>query len=115
MLFPSAGGIMEQHNGWPGATMAAIVRHHGPEVTALCSLSARVQHGCTGFIDKDAVRVAQMGAHVVDHRHQVETGPTDPVSECPPVRIDPLPLEDFGLAIKWQMIAELRDDDPCDE
>jgi hypothetical protein len=86
--------------------MAAIVRQHGPEVTALCGLSARVQHRCTGFIHEDAVRAAQMGLPVVDDRHQVETGAADPVAERASVQIDPLPLEDLGLAVEWQMVAE---------
>ncbi len=115
MFFAPAGRIMEQNDGRPGCTMAAIIRHHGPEVAALCGFSARVQHRCPGFIDKDAVRAAQMGFHVIDDRHQVETGAADPVAERAPVQIDPLPLEDLGLAVEWQVVAELGDDDPGDE
>lgn len=56
-----------------------------------------------------------MGPHVVDDRHQVEAGAADPVAERAAIDLDPLPPEDPGLAIEWQMVAELRDDDPGDE
>ena len=56
-----------------------------------------------------------MGAHVVDDRHKVETGTTDPVAERAAVKVDTLPLEDLGLAIERKMIAEFRNDDPGDE
>ena len=90
--------------------MSTIIGYDGPEVTALCGLSAWVQHRRAGFIDKDAVRAAQMGAHVVDDRHQVEACATHPVAQCPTVKVDPLPLEDLGLAVKRKVVAELRDD-----
>lgn len=54
--------------------MTAIIGHHGPEVAAPGGLAARVQHRGAGFVHDDAVRAAQMGTHVVDDRHQVETG-----------------------------------------
>ena len=68
-----------------------------------------------GLVDEDAIRPAQMGPHVVDDRHQVEAGAADPVAERAAIDLDPLPPEDPGLAIEWQMVAELRDDDPGDE
>lgn len=95
--------------------MTAIVRHDGPEEAALGSLSARVQHRGTGFVDEDAIGTAQMGPHVVDDRHQVEAGAADPVAERAAVEVDPLPLEDPGLTVEAQVVAELRDDDPGDE
>jgi hypothetical protein len=91
--------------------MAAVVGDDGPEEAALGGLSARVQHRCPGFIDKDAVRAAQMGLHVIDDRHQMEAGATDPVAERAPVEVDPLPFEDLGLAVEWQVVAKLRHDD----
>ena len=115
MRLAPAGGIMEQNDGRAGAGMAAIIGNHGPEIAALGGLPPRVQHGRAGFIDEDAVRAAQMDAHVVDDRHQMETGAADPVAERAPIQIDPLPLEDLRLTIKRQMIAEFRDDDPGDE
>ena len=54
-------------------------------------------------------------ALVVDDGHQVETGPPDPVAERAAVQVDPLPLEDLGLPIKWQVVTELRDDNLGDE
>jgi len=91
--------------------MAAIIGHDRPEVTALGGLSARIEHRRAGFIDEDAVGAAQMGAHVVDDRHEVELRGTvapvgrrkppkraaDPVAERTAIEVDPLPLEDFGL------------------
>jgi hypothetical protein len=56
-----------------------------------------------------------MGAHVVDDRHQVETGAADPVAKGAAIEMDALPLEDLGLAIKRQVVAEFRNDDPGDE
>lgn len=56
-----------------------------------------------------------MGLHVIDDRQQVEAGATNQVAEGPTVEVDPLPPEDFGLAVESQMIAEFRDDDRCDE
>lgn len=106
---------MEQNDGRVGAAMAAIFGYDGPEVTALGGLADRIEHRRAGLIHKDAVRAAQMGPHVVDHRHQVETGAADPVAEGAAIEVDPLPLEDFGLAIKRKVVAELRDDDPGDE
>ena len=110
MLFPPAGGVVEQHDGRAGAAMAAIVGDDGPEVTALRSLPPRVQHRRAGLVDEDAVRTAQMGAHVVDDRHQVETGAADPVAERAAVDLDPLPPEDPGLAVERKMVPEFRDD-----
>jgi hypothetical protein len=52
-----------------------------------------------------------MGAHVVDDRHQVETGTTNPVAERTPIQIDSLPFEDLGLTVERQIIPELCDDD----
>jgi hypothetical protein len=73
------------------------------------------KHRRPGLVDEDAVRTAQMAAHVVDDRHQVEAGATDPVAERPAVERDPLPPEDLGLAVERQVVAELRDDNPGDE
>jgi len=97
------------------ATRWLTVGHDGPEEAALGGLSARVQHRRVGFIHKDAVCAAQMSLHVLDDGHQVETGAPDPVAERAAVQIDPLPLEDLGLTIKRQVVAEFRDDDPGDE
>ena len=115
MFLAPAGGVMEQHDGRACTAMAAVVGDDGPEEAALGGLSARVQHRCPGFIDKDAVRAAQMVLHVVDDRHQVEAGASDPVAKRAAIQIDPLPFEDFDLAVEWQMIAELRHDDRGDE
>jgi len=95
--------------------MAAIIGHDRPEISALGGLSARVQHGRSRFVDKDTVRAAQMGFHVIDDRHQVETGATDPVAEGAAIEVDPLPPEDLGLPVERQAIAEFRDDNPGDE
>ena len=95
-------------DGRADTAMAAIIGHHGPDLAALGGLPPRVQHRSAGFIDKDAVRAAQMGTHVVDDRHQVElrgtVAPvgrrkpqkrtTNPVAERTPIQIDPLPFED---------------------
>lgn len=110
MHLAPAGGVVEQHDGRVGATMTAIIGYDRPEIAALGGLSARVQHRRAGFIDTDAVRAAQMGTHVVDDWHQVETGPTDPVSERATIQIDPLTFEYLGLTVKRQMVAEFRDD-----
>ena len=115
MLLPPTGGVVEQHDGRAGTAMAAIVGHDGPEVAALGGLAARVQHRRAGLVDEDAVRAAQMGLHVIDDRHQVETGAADPVAERAAIQIDPLSLEDLGLAVKRKVVAELGHDDPCDE
>jgi hypothetical protein len=55
------------------------------------------------------------GPHVVDDGHQVEAGAPDPVAERAAVEVEPLPLEDPGLAVKRKVVAELRDDDPGDQ
>ena len=60
--------------------------------------------------DEDAVRAAQMGPHLVDDRHQVETGAANPIAKGAAIQIDPLPFEDFGLTVERQMIPEVRDD-----
>jgi hypothetical protein len=51
-----------------------------------------------------------MGPHLVDHRHQVETGAANPIAKGAAIQIDPLPFEDFGLTVERQMIPELCDD-----
>lgn len=115
MFLAAAGGVVEQHDGRIGTAMAAIVGHDGPEEAAPGGLSARVQHRRTGLIDEDAVRSAQMGFHVIDDRHQVETGATDPVAERAAIEVYPLALEDLGLAVERKVVPELRDDDPGNE
>lgn len=45
----------------------------------------------------------------------MESGTTDPVAERAAIEVEPLPLEDLGLLVKWQLVAELGDDDPGDE
>jgi hypothetical protein len=115
MLPPPAGGVVEQHDGRAGTAMAAIVGHDGPEVAALRGLPARIQHRRAGLVHEDPVGAAQMGLHVVDHRHQVEARAADPVAERAAVEMQPLSLEDPGLAVKRKVVAELRDDDPCDQ
>ena len=95
--------------------MTTIVGHNSPDVSALCRFSPRVQHRRAGLVDEDAIRTAQMDLHVVDHRHQVETGAADPVAKRAAIQVDPLPLEDLGLAAKRKMVAELRNDDPDNE
>jgi len=115
MLFPPAGGVVEQNDGWADTAMTTVVGHDGPEEAALGGLAARVQHRRAGLVGKDAVRAAQMSFHVIDDRHQVETGTADPVAKCASIQIDPLPLEDLGLAVKWQVVTELGHDDRGDE
>ena len=109
--------------------MAAIIGHDRPEISAPGAFQARLEHRRTGLIDEDAIGAAQMGLHVVDDRHQMELRGTvapvgrrkppkraaDPVAERAAIEVDPLALEDFGLAVEWQMIAEFRDDNPGDE
>jgi len=95
--------------------MTSVVSDDGPEEAAPGAFQARVQHRRAGFIHEDAVCAAQMGTHMVDDRHQVETGAADPVAERAAVQVDPLPPEDLGLAVKRQVVTELRDDDPGDE
>ena len=97
------------------ATRWLTIGDDRPEEAALGGLSARVQHRRAGFIHEDAIGTAQMRAHVVDDRHEVETGTPDPVAERAAVQVDPLPLEDLGLAIERQVVAEFRDDNPGDE
>lgn len=43
------------------------------------------------------------------------TGAARPVAERAAVEVEPLPLEDPGLAVEWQVVAEPGDDDPCDQ
>ena len=45
----------------------------------------------------------------------METGAANPVAERAAVEVEPLPLEDPGLAVEWQVVPELRDDDPSDQ
>lgn len=94
--------------------MAAIIGYDRPEIAALGAFQARFQHRRAGFIHEDAMGAAQMGAHVVDDRHEVETGPADPVAERAAIQVDPLSLEDFSLPVERQVIAEFRNDDPGD-
>ncbi len=106
MLLPPTGGVMEQHDRRAGAAMAAIVGDDGPEVAALRGLPARIKHRRPRLVDEDPVGAAQMGAHVVDDRHQVEARAPDPVAERAAVEVEPLPLEDPGLSgrrtsIRW--------------
>ena|GEM_PF-2468245 len=115
MFLAAAGGVVEQNDGWADTAMTTVVGHDGPEEAALGGLAARVQHRRAGLVDKNAVRAAQMSLHVIDDGHQVETGTADPVAKRAPVQIDPLPLEDLGLAVKWQVVTELGHDDPGDE
>lgn len=98
MLFPPAGGIVEQHDRRSGTAMSAIIGHDGPEEAALCGLSAGIQHWRAGLVDEDPIRTAQMSAHVVDDRRQVEAGAPHPVAKRAAIQINPLPLEDLGLA-----------------
>ncbi len=98
MHLAAARRVVEQHDGRSGTTMAAIVGHDSPEEAVLGGLAARVEHRRAGLVDEDAIRPAQMGPHVIDDRHQVEAGATDPVTERAAIQIDPLPLEDLGLA-----------------
>ena len=94
--------------------MAAVVGHDSPEITALGGLPARVQNWGAGLVHEDPVEGAQMGLHLVDHRHQVEAGAPRPVAERAAAEIQPLPLEDPRLAVERQVVAELGHDDPCD-
>ena len=72
-------------DGRADTSMTAIISNHGPEVAALGGLAPRVQHRRAGFVHEDAVRAAQMGAHVVDDRHQVELrGTVAPVGRRKP-------------------------------
>ena len=50
-----------------------------------------------------------------DDRQQMEAGAPRPVAEGAAVEIKPLAPEDIGLAVEWQMVAELRDHDPRNE
>jgi hypothetical protein len=56
-----------------------------------------------------------MSLHVIDDRHQVEARAADPVAERASIQIDPLSLEDLGLAVKWQVVTEIGHDDRGDE
>ena len=115
MFLAPAGSVMERNEGRACAAMAAIIGYDGPEVTAFGGLSARAQHRRAGSIDKDAVRAALMGPHKVDNGDEMETGLTNSVPEGAAIGIDPLSLEDFGLTVEWQMVAELGGDDRGDE
>src|SRR6056297_1837462 len=101
--------------------MAAIIGHDGPEVAALGGLrpgsrtgardssvarQAIAQQSARG--DEDANGTAQMSAHMVDDGHQVEAGAPRPVAERAAVEMEPLPLEDPGLAVERKEVAELR-------
>src|SRR5690606_37399988 len=109
------GSVVEQHEGRAGTAMPAIVGYDGPEIATPGGLAARVQNRRAGLVDEDPVGGAQMGLHVVDHGHQVEAGAPDPVAERAAVEVEPLPLEDPGLAVERQVVAKLRDDDPRDQ
>jgi hypothetical protein len=102
-------------DGRAGTAMPAIVGHDGPEVAALGGLPARVQNRRAGLVHEDPVGAAQMSLHVVDDRHQVEARTPDPVAERTAVEVETLPLEDPRLAVKRQVVAELRDDNPRDQ
>lgn len=89
---------MEQHDGRAGAAVAAVIGDDGPEVAASGGFPARVQHRRTRLVDKDTIRTAQMGAHMVDDLHQVEAGAADLIAEQrAAIKLDPLPPEDLGL------------------
>lgn len=115
MLLAPTGRVMKHYDGRAATAMAAIIGYHGPEIAALRGFVPRIQHRRAGLVDEDAIGPAQMGLHVPDDRQQVEAGAADPVAERSAVEIDALPLEDPGLAIERQMVAELRDHDPGDE
>jgi transposase len=55
------------------------------------------------------------GLHVLDDRHQVEARTADPVAQRAAVKVEPLTLEDPGLAVERQAVTELGHDDPCDQ
>ena len=79
------------------AGLTAIVGDGSPEMAALRAPPAGIKQRRTGFIHEDAARTAQMIAHVVDDRHELETGAPDPVAQRPTVEVDPLPFEHPGL------------------
>ena len=105
------------------ATRWLTVGDDGPEVAAPGGLPARVQHRRAGLVapearfqrDEDATDGAQLVLHVLDDRRQVEARTADPVAQRAAVEVEPLPLEDPGLAVEWQVISELGHDDPCDQ
>jgi len=81
MRLAPAGGVVEQHDGWAGTAMTTVISDDSPEEAALGAFQARFQHRRAGFINEDPVCATQMGTHMVDDRHQVETGPPNPVAE----------------------------------
>jgi hypothetical protein len=86
------------------------IRDDAPEVAAPGAPASGVEHRGTGLVDEDAVGAAQRLAHVPDDRLEMEAGAPDPVAERAPVKLDALPPVDAGLAVKRQVVAELRDD-----
>ena len=80
-------------DGRADTDMAAIIGHYGPEVAAIGGLPPRIQHRRAGFVDKDAVRAAQMGAHMIDDWHQVEAGAANPIAKGPQSRSIPCRLK----------------------
>jgi hypothetical protein len=86
------------------------VRDDAPEVAAPGAPSSGIEHRRTRLVDEDPVGAAQRLAHVPDDRLEMEAGAPDPVAERAPVKLDALPAVDAGLAVKRQVVADLRDD-----
>jgi len=111
----AAGGVVEHHDRWPGAAVAAVIRHDGLEPAGLRPPAPGFQHRRPGFVHEDTVRALQPLAQVRDDRPEREAGAADPVAERRPVERDPLPPADPGLAVERKMVSGLRDHDLGDQ
>ena len=121
----TVGRIRERHDGRAAPAMTAIISNNGLEVAALGGLADRIAHRRARFIPcpaGDCEAICRAGRTTRSARRRwvrlwFMTGsrrrrPSYPAAT---VQIDPLPLEDFSLAVKRQEVCERRDNDPGED
>jgi len=106
------GRVSEQHNRRAGATVTAVIAGNGLEETLPGSSAPGIEHRRGGLIHEEAVRCGQVGAQMPGDRLKMKAGPARPVAQGGLAEHDAL---QFGLRVKGQMVAELRDDDLGDQ
>ena len=95
--------------GWDGAAPRAFIPAVGPKAGGLGLASARRQHRDRGVVGKDRLPRQNMPPDGVGQRFQQGGGFADPIRQRRAIQIEPIALEDLALAVEWQMVGILVD------
>ena len=115
VLALAVGRVEEQSGGRPRAGERPLVADVSPQPPGFGLAGARRQYRDRGVVDVQVVAGEDVGGQGIDQWLECRRRRPDPAGQGRGLQAHPVASEDLGLAIEWQVVVVLRDDDVSEQ